>query len=117
MLASNRCGICQIFITSKIPKLLNFTQEKRVNRSIFGQTLKMEDVLVIFFEQKSPFVHCVLKYKLAPYVHMFNENSSMNSAHFTGRNFFPLTRTKLAYGRPGLDWIVGPEYSFGVLST
>ena len=28
-----------------------------------------------------------------------------------------MTRPKPAYGRQGLDWIVGPEYSFGVLST
>ena len=27
------------------------------------------------------------------------------------------TRPKLAYGRQGLDWIVGPEYSFRVFST
>ena len=28
-----------------------------------------------------------------------------------------LTRPKPAYGRQGLDWIVGPEYSFGVFAT
>ena len=34
------------------------------------------------------------------------------------RNFmFMTTRPKPAYGRQGLDWIVGPGYSFGVFST
>ena len=28
-----------------------------------------------------------------------------------------ITRPKPAYGRPGLDWIVGPGYSFSVFST
>ena len=30
---------------------------------------------------------------------------------------FVLTRPKPAYGRQGLDWIVGPGYSFVVFST
>ena len=29
---------------------------------------------------------------------------------------FAQTRPKLAYGRQGLDWIVGPGYSFGVIN-
>ena len=28
-----------------------------------------------------------------------------------------MTRPKPAYGRQGLDWIVGPGYSFAVFST
>ena len=28
------------------------------------------------------------------------------------RNFFMINRPKPAYGRQGLDWIVGPGYSF-----
>ena len=31
-----RHGICQMFYTSKIPKKINFTQEKSVNGDIFG---------------------------------------------------------------------------------
>ena len=31
------------------------TQEKRVNRDIFGQTLRMEDVLPIYYEQNLSF--------------------------------------------------------------
>ena len=46
----NLGGICQIFYTSKIPKLFNFTCEKCVDRDIFGQTLRMEDALLIYFE-------------------------------------------------------------------
>ena len=34
-----------------------------------------------------------------------------------GEKFFILTRLKPAYGQQGLDWIVGPEYSFVVFST
>ena len=39
-----RLRICQIFYTSKILKLLNFTREKRVNCDIFGQLLTTENV-------------------------------------------------------------------------
>ena len=31
--------------------------------------------------------------------------------------YFKITRPKPAYGRQGLDWIVGPGYSFVVFST
>ena len=34
-----------------------------------------------------------------------------------GEKFFILTRLKPAYGQQGLDWIVGPGYSFVVFST
>ena len=47
-----RLRICQIFYTSKIPKFLNFTREKRVNRDIFGQELTTENVFFFIpFEQ------------------------------------------------------------------
>ena len=32
-------------------------------------------------------------------------------------NLFAVTRPKPAYDRQGLDWIVGPGYSFVVFST
>ena len=32
----NRRGICQIFYSSGIPKIVNVTQEKRVNRDILA---------------------------------------------------------------------------------
>ena len=48
--------ICQIFNTNKIPKFINFTPEKRENRVISGQQLRMEDVLLIYLEQLSVFV-------------------------------------------------------------
>ena len=38
-----------------IPKIFNFTQEKRVNRDIFGQKSRMVDVLLIYFEQIQSF--------------------------------------------------------------
>ena len=45
-----RLGICQILYTSEIKKN-NFIREKRANRDIFGQKLRMEDVLLIYIEQ------------------------------------------------------------------
>ena len=39
---------------------LNFTPEKCVNRDIFGQKLRMEDVLLIYFEQNVIF--CAIIY-------------------------------------------------------
>ena len=46
-----RQGICQIIYTSRIPKFFNFTWEVRVNRDIFGKKMKMENILLIYFEQ------------------------------------------------------------------
>ena len=40
-----------------IPKFVNFAREKRVYRDIFGQKLRMEDVLLIHFEKRSVFLH------------------------------------------------------------
>ena len=41
--------ICQIFYSSESPKFFNFTREKHVNRDIFGQKLRMEDLLLVYF--------------------------------------------------------------------
>ena len=48
--------MCKIFYTSYLPNFLNFTWEKRVKRDFFGQELRMEDVLLIYFEQIFIFV-------------------------------------------------------------
>ena len=40
-----------MFYTGKILNMLHFTQEKLVNRDSFGNNLRMEDVLLIYFEQ------------------------------------------------------------------
>ena len=53
-------GICQIFYTSKIPSHIisnysPFYPRKCVNREIYGQKLRMEDVLPIYFEQIASF--------------------------------------------------------------
>ena len=37
--------------TRKIIIFLYFTQEKQVNRDIFGKNMRMEDVLLIYFKQ------------------------------------------------------------------
>ena len=44
----HRCGICQMFYTSKIPKLSYF---KRVNYNLFDNFFRIADVLLIHFEQ------------------------------------------------------------------
>ena len=38
-----------------------------------------------------------------------------NTTHFPSKVKIWFTRPKQAYGRQRLDWIVGPEYSFGVI--
>ena len=60
----SRSGICQILYTRKIPKIFNFTQEKRIHCDIFGQKLRMDDVL----NKLSVCCNHLLKYKLTPVV-------------------------------------------------
>ena len=62
-----RCtiGNTQKWNTSKIPRNLNFTLKKRVYRDIFEKTIKMKDVLFIYFEW---IVKLLLKYKASPFV-------------------------------------------------
>ena len=57
-----RHGHCQIFCASMIPKFFNFTQERCVNR----QKLRIEIVLLIYFEQNISF--CAIIYDLTPIV-------------------------------------------------
>ena len=35
-----RHGICQMFYTSKIPKIFNLSRKKRVNRDVFGKKIE-----------------------------------------------------------------------------
>ena len=46
-----RHGIRRMFYTRKLPNTFNFTQKKRANRDIFGEKMRMWDVLLIYFEQ------------------------------------------------------------------
>ena len=50
----NRHGIYQIFYSSEIPKIVNVTQEKRVNRDIFGiyigPLISIIEIITITFE-------------------------------------------------------------------
>ena len=50
--------------------------------------------------------------------HPFASSSifTTSSSQATWKHFFKYTRPKPAYGRQGLDWIVGPGYSFVVFS-
>ena len=71
----------------------NFTQEKSVNRDIFGQELRIEDVLLIYFEQIVSF--CAIIYSNTNSPQLFCENSSLNLANFTDRVIF--TSPKIFY--------------------
>ena len=77
-------GVCQIFYTSKI-EIKQFFPRKCVNRNIFGQQLRMEDVLLIYFEQNVSF--CAIIYSKTKSLQLFYESSSRNSANFKGRVF------------------------------
>ena len=50
-----RVGIYQIFYTSKIASFSNSTQEKCVNYNIFGNNLRMGDVLLTYLNKLSVF--------------------------------------------------------------
>ena len=51
LLAIARRRICQMFYTSKIPNFVNLIRKTRVNSDIFGNKLKMEDVLLLCLVQ------------------------------------------------------------------
>ena len=69
-----RRGICQIFFTSKIPIFFNSTQEKLINRDIFGQQLRIEDFYSSILNKLSVFlqlstqiqIHSIFLWKLLP---------------------------------------------------
>ena len=71
----SRLRICQIFYTSKIANVLNFTREKRMHYDIFSQNLKSEDVILIYFEW-SIVSFCAIIYWNTNSPQLFCENSS-----------------------------------------
>ena len=72
-------------VASKIPKFFNSTRKKRIYRDIFGQKLRMGDVLLIYFEQIVSF--CAIIYLNTNSLQLFWEDSSLNLANFTDNNF------------------------------
>jgi len=76
-----------MFYTSKIPNFLKFTQETpRVNRNIFGKILRVEYVLLIYFEQTVSFytqIHSNSSYFVKTYNY-----SILNLANYTERVIF-----------------------------
>ena len=64
-----------------MPKFFNYTREDHVNRDIFCQKFRMEDVLLIYFEQ---------------IVRFFCENLSLNTANFTESVIFALILEKIS---------------------
>ena len=65
--------------TRKILIFLYFTQEKQVNRDIFGKNMRMEDVLLIYFEQFFP---TQIQTKSTCFLKSYNI-SSLNWANYT----------------------------------
>ena len=71
----------------------------------------------------SPTITNIFTHFLFIYVIFFQLFSSMTTSimipisSFTITIIIIITRPKLAYGWQGLDWIVGPEYSFRVFYT
>jgi len=75
-----------MFHTNKIPNFLKFTQETRVNRNMFGKKMRVEYVLLIYFEQIDSFYTQI--YSNSTYfVKTFNY-SILNSPKYTERVIF-----------------------------
>ena len=73
-------------VAVRFQKKITSTREKRVNRDIFGQTLKMKDVFLIYFGQ---IVSCCAKiYSNTSSLNLFCKNSSLNLANFIDRVIF-----------------------------
>ena len=75
-----------MFYTRMILKFFNFTRKKCVNRDIFCQKLRMEDVLLIYFEQIVSF--CAINYSNTNSLSLHCEISRLNLANFTERLIF-----------------------------
>ena len=72
-----------MFYTSKILNGLEVTRQKCVNHDIFGNNLRMEDVLLIYFEQIVIFP-TQIQTNSSSFVESYNI-SSLNMAIYTER--------------------------------
>ena len=65
----------------RLPTILILTGENACLATYFGQKLRMENVLLIYFEQIVSF--CAIIYSNKNSLKLFCKNSSLNSANFT----------------------------------
>ena len=125
------CPLDDIFETHI---LLGAVYKLLTTRFPLGDTVPGNDLLIIiiiFAKFKSAYstTQCLLMIELifeGLLTCSFPERSQNDRWHNVGRlpdyyrtcsRTFENTRPKPAYGRQGLDWIVGPGYSFVVFST
>jgi len=83
---NHRRRVLQMFCTSKIPNFPKFTQETRVNRNIFSKKLRVEYVLLIYFEQSVSFytqIHSNSIYFVKTY-----NSSNLKSTNYTEKVIF-----------------------------
>ena len=83
-----RQGFCQMFCTSKIPEIFNFTPKKRVNCDIFGKTcecrmlysyfLRKNAIFFVNFFSKTKSLHLFCE-KVKPEFGKFHKNFHVNS--------------------------------------
>ena len=85
--AMSRHGFCQMFHTSKIPKYSNVAREKRVNGDIFGKKWEWRMFYSSILIKFSVFVQLSTQI-CTKSLHLFFENSCLNSATFTERVIF-----------------------------
>ena len=71
----------KMFCTSKIPNFSKFYPRKTRKSRYFWQQLRIENVLLIYFEQIVNF--CAIIYSNTNSVQLFCENSCLNLANFT----------------------------------
>ena len=77
---SSNSLLFQIFYTIKIPKFVNFNRDNRIKSNIFGQKLRMDDALLIYFGQIVSF--CAIIYSNTNSLQLFCKNSCLNPANF-----------------------------------
>ena len=61
-----------MFYTGKILNFLDFDWEKRINYDIFGNNLRMEDILLICFEQIVIFFSTLMQTNSSCFVKSYN---------------------------------------------
>ena len=77
----HRHEICQMFYTSKIPKVFKFTGEKLRKSQHFLQKMIIQDGLLVYFVQIVSF-HAIINSNTKSF-QLFYENSSLNLTNFT----------------------------------
>ena len=80
-----RHGICQMFYTSKIPKIFNFSRKKRVNRDIFGKKIeKIGCFTRLFWTICHSICKFLLKYVQSHYSYLWKFKPEFGKFHRKG---------------------------------